>query len=140
MFPSVAFRPLRLLVISAALAVVAMVVAGVLGQFLFGAFLGVGLALGLVNALLVRQSVASITATDHPLKSQMALNSATRLLVITAIALTIAGLLARHGGLGVVVGLAVFQVILILGTMVPVVKKLRSQGPQTGRAEGTALE
>ncbi|MGH3564085.1 MAG: ATP synthase subunit I, partial [Mycobacterium sp.] len=68
-FPSVAFRPLRLLVISAALAAVAMVVAGILGHLLFGVFFGAGLGLGLLNALLVRRSVESITATDHPLKS-----------------------------------------------------------------------
>jgi L-asparagine transporter-like permease len=133
-----------LLVLSAALTAAAMVLAGVWGQLLFGVFFGVGLALGLCNALLVRRSVLSITATDHPLKAKMALNSATRLLVITVIALTIAALFARHGGLGVVVGLAVFQVILILATIVPVVKKLRGQGSQPGlagdRAEGTALD
>lgn len=123
-----------------------MVVAERLGQLLFGAFIGTGLALGLLNALLVRRSVASITGADHPLKSKMALNSATRLLVITVIALTIAVLFARHGGLGVVVGLALFQVILVLSTMMPVVKKLRGQGMQPGltsdhdaHTEGTAL-
>jgi dipeptide/tripeptide permease len=141
-FPSVAFRPLRLLVISAALTAAAMVLAGLAGQLAFGVFFGVGLALGLVNALLVRRSVSSITAEDHPLKAKMALNSATRLLVITVAALAIAAFYARHGGLGVVVGLAVFQVILILATMMPVVKKLRRQGSQPGlagdRAGGTA--
>ena len=35
---------------------------------MFGVFFGIGLALGLVNALLVRHSVASITADEHPVK------------------------------------------------------------------------
>ncbi len=57
---------------------------------MFGVFFGVGLGLGLINAVLVQRSVDAITAGDHPLKRKMALNSATRLLVISAIGLTIA--------------------------------------------------
>lgn len=147
MLPAVVFRPLQLFVVCVALTAAAMVAAQQLGQLLFGVFVGAGLALGLVNALLVRRSVASITAEDHPLKSKMALNSATRLLVITVVALTIAGLFVRHGGLGVVVGLALFQVILVLSTVLPVVKKLHRQGAQPGlnsgdaeRMEGTTLD
>ena len=77
---------------------------------MFGVFFGVGLGLGLLNALLVQRSVASITAGDHPLKRKMALNSATRLLVISAIGLAIA-FAFRPLGLGVVFGLALFQVL-----------------------------
>ena len=91
---------------------------------MFGVFFGIGLALGLLNALLVRRAVEAITAEDHPLKKKMALNSATRLLVITAVGLTIA-FLFRPMGLGVLFGLALFQVILVLSTSLPVMKKLR---------------
>ena len=56
----------------------------------------------------------------------MAYSSASRLLIITAIALVIAFLL-RPDGIGVFVGLAIFQVILVLNTTVPVVKGLRQQ-------------
>jgi hypothetical protein len=55
----------------------------------------------------------------------MALNSATRLLVITAIGLTIA-ILFRPLGLGVLFGLALFQVLLVLSTALPVWKKIRT--------------
>ncbi len=66
-FPSVAFRPVRLSVICLALTGVTTIVAGLLGGHpLFGAFFGVGLGLGLINALLVRRAVFSITADDHP--------------------------------------------------------------------------
>ena len=99
MFPSVAFRPLRLLVICVALTGLAVVAAGYTGHLLFGVFFGVGLGLGLLNALLVRRAVESITAEDHPLKKKMALNSATRLLVITAIALAVAIVFKAHGGI-----------------------------------------
>ena len=92
---------------------------------MFGVFFGVGLALGLLNAVLVQRSVESITAQDHPLKRKMALNSATRLLVISVIGLAVA-FAFRPTGLGVLFGLALFQVLLVLSTALPVWKKMRT--------------
>jgi hypothetical protein len=60
----------------------------------------------------------------------MAMNSASRLMVITAIGLAVA-FVFRPAGLGVVFGLALFQVLLVVSTALPVWKKLR-----TGTAEG----
>lgn len=130
-FPSVAFRPTRLLVICLVLTAVAMLAAGVLGHVMVGVYFGVGLLLGLLNAVLVQRSVTAITAEAHPLKRAMALNSATRLAVITIIGLAIA-FIFRPAGLGVLFGLALFQVLLVLTTALPVWKKLR-----TGAAEPT---
>ncbi|OBA77352.1 hypothetical protein A5641_19220 [Mycobacterium sp. 1554424.7] len=127
-FPSVAFRPVRLLAISVALTALAVLAAGFSGHLMLGVFFGVGLLLGLLNALLVRRSVASITAKDHPLKSSMALNSATRLAIITVIALIVAYVF-RPNGLGAMFGLALFQVLLVVSTAVPVYKKLRTGEP-----------
>ncbi|OBH11919.1 hypothetical protein A9X03_26270 [Mycobacterium sp. E1715] len=124
-FPSVAFRPVRLLVLSIAVTAAAVVAAGLTGHLMVGVFFGVGLLLGLLNALLVRRSVASITAKEHPMKSTMALNSATRLAVITVIGLIIAYIF-RPAGLGVVFGLALFQILLVASTALPVWKKLRA--------------
>lgn len=127
-FPSVAFRPLRLLIVCAALTGVAMLASGFLGHIFFGVFFGVGLALGLLNALLVRRAVEAITAEDHPLKKKMALNSATRLLVITAIALAIAIIFKASGGIAVLFGLAIFQALLVMSTSIPVLRKIRANG------------
>ena len=107
-----------------------MLAAALSGHLMIGVFFGVGLLLGLLNAVLVQRSVASITAKDHPLKSSMALNSATRLAIITVIGLIIA-FTFRPAGLGVLFGLALFQVLLVLSTALPVWKKLRT------RTEGT---
>ncbi len=125
-FPSVAFRPFRLLLICVALTAVAVGASAALGHPSLGMFFGVGLGLGLLNAVLVQRSVESITADAHPLKRKMALNSATRLLVITVIGLTIA-FIFRPTGLGVVFGLALFQVLLVLTTALPVMKALRKE-------------
>ena len=132
-FPSVAFRPFRLSLICVAITAVAVGAAALLGNAWFGLFFGIGLGLGLLNALLVQRSVESITAEAHPLKRKMALNSATRLLVITVIGLTIA-FVFRPTGLGVVFGLALFQVLLVLTTALPVMKALRK--PADGEKEG----
>jgi hypothetical protein len=126
-FPSVAFRPVRLLAISVGVTALAMLAAGLSGHLMVGAFFGIGLLLGLLNALMVRRSVASITAKEHPLKSSMALNSATRLAIITIVGLIIAYVF-RPAGLGVVFGLALFQVLLVVSTAVPVWQKLRTGG------------
>jgi ATP synthase I chain len=129
-FPSVAFRPIRLLAISLVLTLVAVAAAGALGHPMVGAFFGVGLLLGLLNALGVQRSVAAITAEAHPLKKKMAVNSASRLMIITVIGLAVA-FVFRPEGLGVVFGLAVFQVVLVASTALPVWKKLRN-----GAADG----
>jgi hypothetical protein len=133
-FPSVAFRPVRLLVICAALGALAATAAGLLGHVMVGVFFAVGLVLGLLNAVLVQRSVAAITADAHPLKRKMALNSATRLLVMTVIGLTIA-FIFRPAGLGVVFGMALFQVLLVVTTALPVWKAVR-----TGSSDGTGTE
>ena len=104
---------------------------------MFGVFFGIGLGLGLLNALLVQRSVEAITAEDHPLKKKMALNSATRLLVITAIGLTIA-FLFRPQGFGVVFGLAIFQVLLVMCTALPVMKKIQAGRTEDARTDRRA--
>jgi ATP synthase I subunit len=124
-FPSVAFRPMRLLGICVVLAGLVTLAAAFLGHPMVGVFFGVGLGLGLLNAVLVQRSVDAITAEAHPLKRKMAVNSATRLLVMTVIGLTIA-FIFRPQGLGVVFGMALFQVVLVLSTALPVMKKLRA--------------
>ncbi|ORV47372.1 hypothetical protein AWC02_09690 [Mycolicibacter engbaekii] len=133
--PSVVFQPIRLLLICLVLTGVAIALAAQFGSPMFGVFFGLGLALGLGNALLIRRSALRITASDHPLKKKMALNSASRLLVISVIGLAIAYQF-RPAGLGALFGLALFEVVLVLTTMLPVVKKLRAQASESG-AEGT---
>lgn len=124
-FPSVAFRPLRLAVICVVLAGLGTLAAALLGHVMVGVFFGIGLGLGLLNAVLVRRSVTNITSQPRPLKSKMALNSATRLMILTIVGLTIA-FIFRPQGLGVVFGMALFQLLLVFTTALPVAKKLRA--------------
>ena len=64
-FPSVAFRPVRLFVLSIAITAVAVVAAGLSGHVMVGVFFGVGLLLGLLNAVLVQ----SFGRVDHRQRS-----------------------------------------------------------------------
>jgi dipeptide/tripeptide permease len=131
--PAVAFQPIRLFAVS--LVVTAIALAGgyaVSGNLKFGAFFGLGMALGLTNALLVRRAVAKVTAKDHPLKMQMAANSAMRLVIISVIALVITWFF-KPTGIGVLFGVALFQAILVMSTALPVMKKLRA-GQRDGGA------
>ena len=139
-FPSVAFRPLRLFAVCVVLTGLATLAAALLGHVMVGVFFGVGLVLGLLNAVLVQRSVEAITADAHPLKGKMALNSATRLLVMTVIGLTIA-FIFRPQGLGVVFGMALFQVVLVISTALPVMKKIRAvSSTSTDGLEGEATQ
>jgi dipeptide/tripeptide permease len=130
----------RLLAICIVLTGLASLAAGLLGHVMVGVFFGVGLALGLLNAVLVQRSVDAITAEAHPLKRKMALNSATRLLVLTVVGLTIA-FIFRPQGLGVLFGMALFQVVLVITTALPVMKKLKAGDPDSsGGLEGEATQ
>jgi ATP synthase I chain len=136
-FPSVAFRPVRLLVVCVALTGLALLASGAMGHVFFGVFFGLGLGLGLLNALMVRRAVESITAEDHPLKKKMAVNSMTRLLVITAVGLTIAIVFKKHDGLAVLFGLAIFQAVLVMSTSIPLMKKIRANGLDVAEVSAT---
>ena len=135
-FPSVAFRPLRLFAVCVVLTGLAMLAAGLLGHVMVGVYFGIGLGLGLLNAVLVQRSVEAITAEAHPLKRKMALNSATRLLVMTVIGLTVA-FIFRPQGLGVLFGMALFQVVLVLSTALPVMRKIKAGAGEGLEGEAT---
>jgi len=124
-FPRVVFRPVVTALVCLAIAGIAVALAAWAGEMAFGLFFGLGLLLGLANALMVQRSVTSITAEANPAKNKLALNSATRLLLITVVALALA-FLFRPTGFGVFFGLAAFQVYLVLSTTLPVWKKLRN--------------
>ena len=116
----------RPLLMSAAMGVLALVVSGLLGHILMGILGCVGLALGLLNTRLVQRSVSKATITENPSKGALAASALGRLAIITAIAL-VPGFLLRPDGIGIFLGLAVFQLIVIASTSASAVKGLRQQ-------------
>nr|WP_221333781.1 hypothetical protein [Nocardia transvalensis] len=104
----------------------ALVVTGPLDRLLLGVFMCVGLGLGWVNARVTWMSVTRITRSESPSRQALTASTAARLFGITLLSLLVA-FLARPNGIGIFFGLAVFQVVLILHTVVPEVKGLRQQ-------------
>lgn len=117
----------KVTVIAAGLGVVGGIALTLLGYPLMGVFLLVGLGLGLLNALLLRRAAARFAAMDGASKGRFAAGALGRLGVITVLALGI-GVLVTPDGLGVFLGLAIFQLLMVAAALVPLLKELRQAG------------
>jgi hypothetical protein len=113
----------RSVMISIALGVVAIIVSALYGHPLAGMFGCIGLALGAVNNRMLQRSVIRRADGDVSLKR---FNGGVfgRLGSITVVAILLA-LLVRPDGLGTFAGLAVFQVLMLVGAALPVFRSLR---------------
>lgn len=111
----------RPLVLSVVIGLVGFVVSVVFGHPVMGILGCVGLGLGLFNHRLLQRSVVRAISTESPTRKALTISSAQRLLLITLLAVAM-GIFLRPDGLGVFIGLAVFQVITVTNTLVPVMK------------------
>ncbi len=120
----------RSVIVSGLLGVGAIVASAFAGHVLFGVFCCVGLALGAVNNRMLQKSVVRFATAGDPSKKRFRHGVMGRLGLVTLIAIGLA-LLVRPDGLGVFVGLAVFQVLMLVGAAVPVMRSLRpnTSGP-----------
>ncbi|WP_239003820.1 hypothetical protein [Nocardia panacis] len=114
----------RAAIIAAVLAALILMAAGSLDRLLLGIFICGGLAIGWLNAKLTLRAVTKIADAETPKKMRLLRSSAIRLLGITVGALALA-FLARPNGVGIFFGLALFQVILVINTVLPELKGLR---------------
>lgn len=115
-------RSLVLAGVAGAICVVVLVVLGYWAAALCGLF---GLALGALNSYLVLQSVIKFAVTK-PSKAQFSRAVLSRLAVVTVLALACAWFL-RPAGMAVFGGLALFQFLAIVSSMVPLVKEIRQK-------------
>lgn len=111
----------RPLIISVVVGLVGFVVAAVVGHPVMGILGCIGLGLGLFNHRMLQRSVVRAVSTENPTRKALTLSSAQRLFLITLLAVAL-GIFLRPDGLGVFIGLAVFQVITVTNTLVPVLK------------------
>lgn len=115
----------RSIVISAVVAVAAVVVTIALGHPLMGLFGAVGLALGALNNWLLQRSVLRYGADESIGKKQFRNGVLRRLTAVTLVAIGLA-ILVRPDGIAVFIGLAVFHAIMLIGAAAPVFTSLRS--------------
>jgi hypothetical protein len=104
---------------------VAVVVLVVLGYGLFGLFLAVGVALGVASSWSVVRTVANF-ANTRPSKAKFSGSVLGRLAVITVLALACAYFF-RPAGIAVFGGLALFQFLAIVSSVLPLIKEIRQK-------------
>jgi hypothetical protein len=115
----------RSVVLAAAAGGVGLLVTAIVGNVMMGVFGCVGLALGALNSLLVQRSVVRFAVSQAPRrKRRFTLSVLGRLGLVTVLALACA-LLVRPAGLGVFAGLAAFQLLMLGGASLPLVKEVR---------------
>lgn len=114
----------RSVIVSCVLAVIAVAVASVLGHPLMGVFGGLGLGLGALNNWMLQRSVIAYGSNVEIGKKKFRRGVMGRLSAITILAIGI-GLLVRPDGLGIFAGLAVFQILMLVGAAVPIFRSMR---------------
>lgn len=115
----------RTLIMAAVVTVAAIVVSVVLGHGLYGVFLLVGVALGALNMGLAVRVVANFTNT-RPSKMRFSGSVLGRLAVITVLALGCAYAF-KPAGIAVFGGLALYQFLAIVSSMLPLIKEIRQK-------------
>ena len=113
----------RSVLISIVLGVASVIVASLYGHPFFGMFVCIGFALGAVNNRMLQHSVIRRAQGDVT-KQRFNGGVFGRLGSITVVAVLLA-LLVRPDGLGTFAGLAVFQVLMLVGAAVPLFHSMR---------------
>jgi hypothetical protein len=101
-----------------------LIVLSVLGYPVAGTALCAGLFMGFINSRMVIAQAAKFTQMENPSKRALTFGVLQRLGVLTAIALLIA-FAFRPQGFAVLIGLAVFQLLMMGSTAGVVVRQLR---------------
>jgi hypothetical protein len=107
------------------LAVAAFWVLGPLGDWETAACTSAGIALGLLNHLATEYWLAKlIISGDEPTRRKIAVTTFTRLAVVSVVAVA-AAVAFWPSGIGLLLGLAIFRLIALVMTTVPLLKELK---------------
>jgi peptidoglycan/LPS O-acetylase OafA/YrhL len=117
----------KTIVVGLVLAVASFWILGQLGEWRIATSLAIGVALGLLNHLATeRWLLGMLTAGREPTRAAMMRSTMVRLAVLTVVAVAVAVFLWPDG-IGVLLGLAVFRLIALAMTTIPLLKELKSQ-------------
>ena len=112
----------RTALMAAALGVLGFVVSSVVGYALFGVGACLGLGIALVNFRLIVRSTAKVAASgDAHTRRPLVTSTLGRLGVISVVSLVLAWFV-RPLGLGTIVGLALFQFVLLVNVVTSLVR------------------
>jgi hypothetical protein len=115
----------KTLILAAALMAGTYWVAGQLGEWRLAACIAGGIALGVVNHLATEYWLMRIiTSGEQPTRNKMIASTMTRLIVLTVVAVGIA-VMFWPDGIGLLLGLALFRLIALVMTGLPLLKELK---------------
>ena len=101
-------------------------VLGQLGQWQTASMVGVGVLLALANHLATELWLAKLIGSgQEPTRRRIAVSTFVRLLVLTVVAVTVAAAFWPNG-MGLLLGLALFRLIALVMTTIPLLKELRN--------------
>ena len=117
----------KIILVAVLLAVAAFWVAGPLGEWRLGIAIAVGVGLGLLNHLATEFWLLRIISSGgQPTRATMVRSTLVRLLVLTVVAVGLA-VVWWPDGIGLLLGLAIFRLIALVMTTIPLLKELKSQ-------------
>jgi hypothetical protein len=117
----------KIVLVAVVLAAAAFWVAGPLGEWRLGSAIAVGVGLGLANHLFTEFWLLKIIVNgEQPTRATMMRSTLARLLVVTVVAVSVA-VVWWPDGIGLLLGLAVFRLIALVMTTIPLLKELKSQ-------------
>ena len=117
----------KTILVALVLAVAAFWIAGQLGEWRLAMAIALGVALGLFNHLTTEYWLLRIIAGGgQPSRATMIRSTLVRLLVLTVVAVGLA-MMWWPDGIGLLLGLAVFRLIALVMTTIPLLKELKSQ-------------
>ena len=117
----------KTILVAVVLSVAAYWVLGQLGEWRLAGCIAGGVALGLVNHLVTEfWLLRIITSGQEPTRAKLAMSTFLRLLVLSIVAVGIA-VWFWPDGIGLLLGLAVFRLIALVMTGLPLLKELKQQ-------------
>ena len=117
----------KTIVVALVLAIAAFWFLGQMDEWRLATSLAIGVALGLANHLATeRWLLGLLSSRREPTKAAMMRSTMVRLVILTVVAVAIAVLFWPEG-IGVLLGLAVFRLIALAMTTIPLLKELKEQ-------------
>jgi hypothetical protein len=117
----------KTILVAVVLSVAAYWILGQLGEWTLAGCIAAGVGLGLLNHLATEYWLLRIiTSGEEPTRNKLAMSTLVRLLVLSVVAVGIA-VWFWPDGIGLLFGLAIFRLIAIVMTTVPLLKELKNQ-------------
>lgn len=117
----------KTILVAVSLVVAAYWIAGQLDKWTLAGCIAGGIALGLANHLFTEFWLLKIISSgEQPSRNQMIVSTILRLLVLSVVAVTIA-VMFWPDGIGLLLGLALFRLIALVMTGLPLLKELKKQ-------------